>query len=54
MDVGELGIVGVSWRQCRRDVTPVDGEHGIVPENAVFVGWCVVITAFVKKLNGFG
>jgi hypothetical protein len=54
LDVGESWIVGVSFRKHRREVTPLDGEHGIVPKNAVFVGGSVIITAFVKKLNGFG
>jgi len=54
LDVGELRIVGVSLRERRREITPVDGQHRIVPENAMFVGWSIVVTAFVKKLNGFG
>jgi len=31
----------------------VDGQGRIVPKNAVFVGRGIVITTFVKKLNGF-
>ena len=53
LDVSEFWIVGVSLRQHRRQITPVDGEHGIIPENSVLVGGYIIVTTFVEELNGF-
>jgi hypothetical protein len=52
-DVSEFWIVGVSLRKHRSGSAPVDGERGIIPKNAVFVGWGIVIAAFIQKLNDF-
>jgi hypothetical protein len=54
LDVSEFWIIGISLRKYWCKVTPIDSKHRIVPENAVLVGWSIVITAFVKELNGFG
>ena len=54
MDIGEFRTFSVSLGEHRSSRTPVDGESWVVPENAVFVGWSVVIAALVEKLNDFG
>jgi hypothetical protein len=53
LDVSEFWIVGVSLRKHRSGSAPVDGERGIIPKNAVFVGRGIVIAAFIQKLNDF-